>query len=159
MIIKPTTADYFLEGITFLGVIVLLALPVMYYNELPESIPRQYGSSGTPSAFSGKGIIWTLPIIGIFMYFGMMIVNRFPHTFNYPRKVTHKNVEPLYRISTRMMRVLNLIVTWAIVYITFMTIQTALGFQNGLSIYFAPGLVFLILAAIGYYFSQMRKLS
>ncbi|MFK7807001.1 MAG: DUF1648 domain-containing protein [Saprospiraceae bacterium] len=155
--VKLESLDYLIEAITFFGVIVLLALPVMHYSELPGSLPRHYDANGVPDAFGGKGIIWTLPIIGVVMYFGLLIINRFPHTFNYPKKVTAENAEQLYKITTRLMRTMNAIIIWAITYITFATIQTALGYQNGLSVFFAPGLVFLVIAASGYFLKRMKK--
>lgn len=107
--LKPV--DIITELIAILGLVLLIGLPMYFFDELPDSIPRHYGANGEPDGFSEKGIIWTLPIIGVLMYVGMFWLNKYPHIFNYPQEVTKENAKRIYTIGTRMIRTLNAIIT------------------------------------------------
>lgn len=80
--IETKPIDRVVELIGILGLIILLGLPIYFFDKLPESIPRHFGANGEPDGYSGKGIIWTLPIIGLIMYAGMFYLNKHPHIFN-----------------------------------------------------------------------------
>ncbi len=151
MKIEKTLIDIVTEIIGLIGVVLLIGLPLYYFNTLPETIPRHFGANGEPDGFSGKGIIWALPIIGVLMYVGLFWLNKYPHTFNYPQKVTEENAEGLYTMGTKMIRTLNTIITSVFAYITYSTIQTALGNQNGLGAWFTPVFMLLIFGVTGYF--------
>jgi len=91
--IELESIDKVIEVIGIIGLILLIGLPIIYFSELPETIPRHFGFNGQPDGFSGRGIIWTLPIIGVIMYVGMFWLNKYPHTFNYPQQISNKNDE------------------------------------------------------------------
>lgn len=150
--------DSLIEVIGIIGLILLIGLPIIYFSELPETIPRHFGFNGQPDGFSGKGIIWTLPIVGVVMYVGMFWLNKYPHIFNYPQQITEDNAERLYKMATRMMRTLNALIACIFAYITHSTIQTALGNQNGLGTLFTPVFMVLIFGTVGYFlFKSVKK--
>ena len=149
--IVPEPIDRIIESLGVIGIILLVGLPIFHYSSLPDIIPRHYGFNGEPDGFSGKGIIWTLPAIGLLMYLGMAILNKFPHIFNYLIEITSENAERQYIIATKLVRFLNTIIACVFCYITYATIQTALGQQSGLGSYFAPIFIVLILGTIGIY--------
>lgn len=158
--IKKTPVDYTTEVIGVLGLILLIGLPLYYFDQLPETIPRHFGTNGEPDGFSGKGIIWTLPIIGIIMHAGMFWLTKHPHIFNYTQQVTEENAERLYTIGTRMIRTLNAIITCVFAYIINSIIQISLGTQNGLGNWFIPVFMILIFAITGYFlYKSMSKKS
>ena len=152
--IKKTSVDFATEIVGIIGLLLLIGLPLYYFEKLPETIPRHFGANGEADGFSGKGIIWTLPIIGMVMYVGMFWLNKYPHIFNYPQQVTKENAERLYTIGTRMIRTLNSIITCIFAYITYSTIQTSLGNQDGLGTWFTPVFVILIFGVTGYFLYQ-----
>ena len=155
--IEPEPIDRIVESIGVIGVILLIGLPIFHYSSLPDIIPRHYGLSGEPDGFSGKGIIWTLPAIGLVMYVGMAILNKFPHIFNYPKEITSENAKRQYKIATKLVRFLNTIIVCVFCYITYATIQTVLGKQSGLGSYFTPIFVVLIFGTIGIYLYKSIK--
>ncbi|MEN0005556.1 MAG: DUF1648 domain-containing protein [Bacteroidota bacterium] len=131
-----TTYDKTIEVIGWMALCALITLPAMYYASLPDSIPTHFGPDGRPDAFSSKMMIWTLPIIGGITFLGLVYLNRFPHIFNYSTTITPENAERQYQLSTRMVRTINVVTTGLFVYLTYGTIHTALGNQEGLSDYF-----------------------
>ena len=61
--IELAPVDKATELIGIIGLLILIALPIYFFDKLPEIIPRHFAANGEPDGFSGKGIIWTLPII------------------------------------------------------------------------------------------------
>ncbi|MCC5925753.1 MAG: DUF1648 domain-containing protein [Bacteroidetes bacterium] len=156
--IQKESIDYVIERAGFIGLIVLIAVPAYYFGSLPEEVPRHFGADGNPTAWAGKGIIWLLPSMGLILFVKMSILAHFPHIYNYPTKVTEENAERLYRLATRMIRSLNTLIVFVFLYITYSSILTALGEQDGLH----PGFMFAFMGSmflvIGYYiFQSYRK--
>lgn len=155
--LKVDISDKIIELLGVIGLIILIALPIFYYNSLPEIVPQHYGANGEPDGWGGKEKIWTLPIIGFLIYVGLAILNRFPNVFNYPKKITEENVVRQFRIATRMIRLLNTLIVYDFSYITYATIQTAFGKQNGLGNYFMPLFIISIFGTVGYSIYKLLK--
>ncbi len=158
-VIRPelTKADKFIEILAVGLLLSLFILPAWYYPLLPERIPRHYGIDGQPDAYSGKWIIWTLPLLGLIIYAGLTILNRFPHIFNYPQTITNENAGKQYKIATQLLRLLKAILLAIFVYLIISTIQSALGNRDGLGFWFLPLFLVLIFGTLGYYIYQMMK--
>lgn len=146
--IKKNIFDWTLELITLLIFLLVLAVPIIYYNELPETVPRHFNAAGEPDAYGSKTILWILPLICSLMYVGLTILNRYPHIFNYLDEITEENAERQYRMATKLIRILKLIVTATFCYILFQTVQTALDHQQGLGTYFLPIFIVVMIAII-----------
>lgn len=67
---------------------------------------------------------------------GMTIVNRFPHLFNYPVKITKENAFRQYANASRMMRYLKFISVVILGVISFKTIPNAAGTSDELGEWF-----------------------
>ena len=89
--IELDVSDWTMEiiGATFL--VLMIGFPLYYFNELPNTIPIHFNGSGEADGFSQKNTVWTLPVIGLVIYIGMLILNRYPHILNYPREITEEN--------------------------------------------------------------------
>ncbi len=156
--IELDSQDRIIEAIGAVAIILLIALPAYYYGQLPESIPGHYDWRGQPDSYSNKATIWILPAIGIFLFVVLTAVNKYPHTFNYLTEITEENAPEQYRIVGKLMRGLNTLITCLFTYMTYSTILTALGKQNGLGPYFLPIFLALIFGATGYYLYRSIKL-
>ncbi len=149
--------DYLIQGIGILGLLTLIILPVYYYDQLPDVIPSHYGANGKADGFSGKGIIWMLPILGLILYLGIHWLNKYPHIFNFPQKVTEENAERLYTIATKVTRFINAQIAIVFTYITYSTIQTSLGYQDGLSSNFTILFIVSNFLIVGFLLYQSTK--
>ena len=146
--------------VEILGIAVLfftIVFPVISYNQLPDSIPRHFDINGQPDAYGSKWLIFILPLIGIVLYTGLTILNRYPHIFNYPTKVTEENAERLYKNATKLVRILNTLTISIFAYITYVTIQTGLGKQSGLGNYFFIAFLILFSVPIGFFIIKSMK--
>lgn len=78
------------DSIGIFGILFLIALSIFYFGDLPDIIPRHYALNGMPDGFGKKAIIWFLTVIGLIIYTGMFLPTKYPHVFNYPKKLTKK---------------------------------------------------------------------
>lgn len=150
-------SDFIIEIIGAIFIIMMIAWPLYFFNELPDIIPSHFNAAGEPDGFSQKNTIWSMPALGLFSYISMFILNKFPHIFNYPKEITEENAERQYRIATKLIRTLNVLIAAGFFYISLRTIQTALNEQNGLGTFFLPIFLLTIFGTIGVYMYQALK--
>jgi len=75
-----------------------------------DTIPHQSNSEGTAVVSSVESIILSLSLIATFLFLGLTFLNKFPHIFNYPMKITPENAVRQYTMATRLIRFLRLFV-------------------------------------------------
>lgn len=150
-----STQDCLLEISGCLLLILQWLVVLYYYSGLPEQIPTHFNIQGQPDDTGHKNMLFFLPAISLVLYTGMTILNRYPHIFNYPGKITPQNAERQYLIATRLIRYLKFIVVLTFFAITLSIILTAKNISTGLGVWFLP--VFLMLIYIPL-FAAIRKL-
>lgn len=148
---RPGEVDKLLEAVGIAGLLFLIGVPIYYYGALPETIPHHYDATGKPDAYGEKGIIWTLPLLGIALFVFLSVLKKSPHMFNYTVKITQENAERQYALALRMLRTLNAIITCSFAYIAFGTVRAALGMQDGLSRVFTPVFLILIVGTVVFF--------
>ncbi len=144
--IKPTIADHVLEAAAILMLLALWCIVIFGYLNLPETIPIHFNGAGEPDGYGGKGTLILMPAIATVMYFVLTLVNRNPHSFNYPVTITEENAEKQYRIATRMIRTVKLSVMVLFCAIEWGSYKVAMGQQDGLGRYFilfVLGIIFI----------------
>ncbi len=155
--IKLTQPDAFLEMLGWATLGVLWFLTLYNYSSLPSTIPTHFNASGQIDNYGSKSTILILPIIGTVIFVGMTLINKIPHSFNYPRKITPENAEIQYTYATKMIRYLKLmilIVFSSIVYITNLAVASK---SDGAGIWFVPVIVGSIFMPVIYFIIKMIK--
>lgn len=150
-----TVQDRLLEIAGWLFLILQWLVVLYYYSGLPELIPAHFNIQGQPDDTGHKDMLFFLPAISLMLYTGMTILNRYPHIFNYPGKITPQNAERQYLIATRLIRYLKFLVVLTFFAITLSIILTAKNISTGLGSWFLP--VFLMLIYIPL-FAAIRKI-
>lgn len=141
--IKRTTADWITEFIAFSFLIILIAMPLIFSNDLPEKIPVHFNFAGEPDDYGSRLTLWLLPATGFIMYLVMTILEGFPHIYNYPVEIIAENAFNQYRLATRLIRILKTLIVLIFTFISYRTIKTALGNTAGLGKAFLP--IFLLI--------------
>lgn len=149
--VRKEFIDSFLELCALCSLILLIVYPLMKWSQLPDKIPIHFGLSGKPDNYADKIYILLLPLLGSILFIGFHIINKFPHTFNYPVKITEENAPRQYLLATRLMRYLMVFVTMTFLYIVWGSIQSALGNENGLGKYFIVIFCLTLFTIIIYY--------
>ncbi len=155
--VDKTTSDKIVE---YIGWFLLLAMWVyvfMYYSHLPDIIPSHYDAQGVPDGYSDRSTIFTMPIAATVIYISLIILNKYPHLFNYLTIITDKNAVQQYTYATRMIRYLNLIIVVLFFYIVYVTVQNALGEMTGMGTWFLPVFILVIVAPIFYYVIKTKQ--
>ena len=135
----------------------LIALPFLYYADLPDTIPIHYGADGKADGYGSILTIFLLPAIGTLLFAGLTMLNKYPHLFNYPHEITEENKERSYRSAQKMISALKLLITLIFAYITFVTIRKSDSDTASLGTLFLPLTCFMIFGLIAYYVARMLR--
>ena len=135
----------------------MIGLPIYYYGILPDKVPQHFGFDGEPTSYGSKSMIWGLPMAGLFTYGLLALLNRYPHSFNYPIKITEENAFDQYQKATRFMRALNTFFAVLFAYITYIIIQNGLGKPTPLGSYFTLFVLGGTFLLIGIYLYESFK--
>jgi uncharacterized membrane protein len=153
-----TILDYSLEVISLLGLVAILVLPIIFYSQLPETIPVHFNATGNPDSFGSKATLWILPALAAVIYVFITIGSRYPDKFNYPVALTPENTQRQYKNSILMLRFVKAIVTVLFFYVVVMSVLTGLNRATGIGIYFLPVFIVTLLGTIGFFLYRMFRL-
>ena len=144
--LKLKKTDYVLEIIGLIGIISLIALPIYFFNQIPpDHIPKHFNSLGEADSFGSRALLWILPVIGIILYIGMTLMNRFSFAFDYPPKqATHEHAERMYDIGKRTVRLLKVIIILSLATLNYKLIEIGMRQTKEIGEFFLP-LIFTIL--------------
>lgn len=152
-----TTTDKVIELVGWICLIGIWFLTLSNYPSLPETIPIHYNGMGKADGFGNKSSLLALPIVATILYVGMTILNKYPHVFNYPSDITEQNAFKNYKIATRLIRVLKIVIIIIFGLIVIGTLRNIYGNADGLGIWFLPLIMGLLFVPIIYFLIQMSK--
>jgi uncharacterized membrane protein len=118
---------------------------------LPEQIPSHFNAAGVADNYSPKTRLFILPLVTTLAYAAMTLLNRHPHLYNYLTPVTQENARQMYTTSTRLIRILKLVVVVIFNGIVFMTYRAVFTKTDHIGAWFLPlALALLILPNLLY---------
>lgn len=149
---------------TFLNLAALAALLALWAltawsiagpYPLPPHIPTHFDIAGRPNAWGEPAMLWLLPIIVTVILGLMSLVSRRPHSFNFPVRVTPANRPRLESVALGMIAWLRLEIAGAMLWIQYATIESARHSRLGLSPWFVPITIVVVLGTILGHIRQM----
>lgn len=149
--IKPalTVFDKALEITGWCALAGLWLFTIIKYPAAPDTIPIHFNAAGEADSFGSKQIIFFLPVIGTALFLAMTWLNRYPHIFNYPVRITAENALRQYTVATRLIRFLKLAVTGIFLLIVLKALGT---FGQALSgVWFLPVVLAIIFIPLAGY--------
>ncbi|PID14680.1 hypothetical protein CSV63_11335 [Sporosarcina sp. P34] len=142
-------------------VIALFAAALVYlllqWNQLPDRIPAHFGANGEVDRYGSKIELLLLSVIGIVMWVGLWIVEKYPYMFNY-MNLRPDNVEIQYRYGVLFMNVIKNLSTLVVVFLLWQSVDIALARIDSLNAPILITLLVLLFGAIGVYFYKVLKL-
>lgn len=157
IIIHPSQLDKTIELISKILLLIMWILAVFTFINMPAIVPVHFGASGKPDDYGSKATLWILPLLGTIIYFGLTWLNQYPQIFNYPTKITEANAGQQYMMATRMLRFLKAGILLIFTFIILFTYLTATGYANGLSNWFLPLMLVIILSPTSYFIAKSVK--
>lgn len=151
--------DKTLEFLTIAALLFSIFYTAVNYAGLPETIPTHFDSNGNPDSYGNKIMIWLAPAISIVICLGLIILNKYPHYFNYLVKITPENAQRQYLLAQSMLRKLNLLIALMFLFVTYSTIkstQSETGNIDTIIITYSVAGIFIIL--IHYLIQSSKKL-
>lgn len=127
------------------------------YSTMPDIIPTHFDASGKPDAEGSRSTIWIMPAIASVSYVLLTLLNRVPHIFNYPVRITEGNAAFQYRNATRMIRVMNLVLIVTFFIIGVIMYRVAMGKMEGTGTAIILVVMILPIVPVLYYLIKARK--
>jgi uncharacterized membrane protein len=152
-----TKTDKTFEILGWVSIVAIWLLTIINYANLPHTIPIHYNVAGQADGFGGKSNILTLPLIATVLFIGLTILNKFPHHFNYPTKITADNASREYTKVTRLIRYLKFIIVIVFGLMAFQTIRSANGQTSKLGVLLLPFTLGLIILPLIFYVVKSFK--
>jgi uncharacterized membrane protein len=137
----------------FIG-LLLFFISIFYlisrWNVLPEQVPIHYNASGAADDWGAKGFIF-LPLgIGITLWIGIYILEKYPHLHN-NSFITAENVERQYRNSSLMLNFLKNELLLLFSFNSFNDVHVAVGNESLLGVWELPIVFILIFGTLAFF--------
>lgn len=155
--LKLTLIDWIAELISLLLVVLCWVVIFISYSQLPETIASHFDSFGKANGFSSKESIIALPIITTFLFIGLSVLNKYPHSFNIPVVITETNAFKQYTYATRLVRFLKLSLTTTFFILINSIINSAKKETMDISPWLLPLVLCLVFTPIIVYFIISRR--
>lgn len=156
--LELTSTDRIIEIAGWLAMAFIWIITLFHFRNLPEIIPSHFNAAGEADGFGPRASIFILPVTGSLVFIGLTILNRFPHVFNYPVKITPENAAKQYTMATRMIRFLKLSILVIFSIVVYMSSYAAIHQTNSIGIWILPSMMIIIFVPLGYYiFKSFRN--
>jgi len=159
---KTKTSSSPLKYLNVLSWVLVLgcwAYVCFQYAHLPVLIPTHFNGVGQADGFSSRQMIFILPTLITLLNLGLMLLNRYPHQFNYPVEITKENRSQQYENSQMLLVTIQLAITLVFALILFYSIRAALLQQEFIPVWLLPLSLFLIFAPIFLFLWRAYKIS
>jgi uncharacterized membrane protein len=152
-ILSARLSPLLIAGELAAAIAILLAVLIIvhFWAVLPDRIPIHFGFSGQPDAWGDKVMIWLLPAVAAIIFMVLAAVSRYPHTFNYPVRITDENAQRQYLLALSLLVWLKAEVCWLFAFIVRQQILVALGYSQQFSMELVWGIIVLIFGTVGVY--------
>ncbi|WP_029268201.1 DUF1648 domain-containing protein [Virgibacillus alimentarius] len=153
--IKQTPIEKILNIIAFVIFLGSILYILFEWSSMPNEVPGHYNAIGEVDRWGRKGELWIVPFVGLVLWVGLSILEKFPHIHNYSN-LTEDNAEQQYKNSRLMLNFLKNEILLIFAYINWKDIQVAKGQAESLGIWFLP--IFLIIIFGTLIFFVLRSL-
>ncbi len=145
------------DVLALLGIAAFLVLILLYWTQLPATIPIHFDLKGNADGWGSKATILVLPGIAIFIYLLMTLLARSRQNFNYPVRITPENANRQYRLARHLLAVIKVAIVWGFLGLTWLILQAAGSQDPQLGAWPVIAFVGLIFAVIGGYLVMAFK--
>jgi uncharacterized membrane protein len=155
--LPPTVSERIAEiagGVLISAFVVFAAVVV---PRLPAAVPVHFGADGRPDAWGAPSSLLLLPALGVVLYLGLSVLQRYPQIYNYPTIVTRENAAALYRTGRQFVLGAKLFVTVTFAIIFYGSVSLALGGPEVLGPWFLPTVLMSLAALLSVFVARMVR--
>jgi uncharacterized membrane protein len=149
--IPATPTEKVLGILAAVGVMLTWIIVASAWPNLPQLVPTHFGLNGKADATGPAWTVWILPVVQLLLATLLTVVKRYPQSFNYLWAITPKNAGRQYLLARMLIGWLCLEMVSLFAYLSWQTIQTALGSSVGLGLWFLPIILLVLTLTIGFY--------
>lgn len=143
---EMTPQDWLMEICALSGLVAMLAYVAFHYSRLPDMIPVHLDTRGNAEGFGNREQVWILPGISFLLYLIMPQVLRFKMILNSSRFLYRVRTQKQFNGRIRLLRFQKMILIWGFFNLSATTIRLSLHPGTGISAWFFP--VFICLLVI-----------
>lgn len=155
--IQRDTSDLLVDIVALVAIAALWGVPAYFYSSLPDTIPTHFGFDGKPDDWGEKWFLWIVPGLATTMYIFLHFLSKFPHLFNYTTTINQDNALRQYTLATKLIRRINTLVLFMLLYINISIVFVALQKMDGLSFWVVPGFIIVLMGTLVYYLYLSAK--
>ncbi|MEG3904851.1 MULTISPECIES: DUF1648 domain-containing protein [unclassified Microcoleus] len=122
------------ELLAAIALLLAVLLIVKFWAVLPDRIPIHFGLGGLADAWGDKVTIWIVPAVAAIIFAVLTAISRYPHTFNYPVRITSENAHRQYLLARGLLVWLKAEICWLLAFVVRQQILVALGNAQRFSI-------------------------
>ncbi|WP_179134425.1 DUF1648 domain-containing protein [Oceanobacillus timonensis] len=127
--LKMTFIEKLLNVVGILSFSGVMMYMIYTWNAVPNLVPGHYNVSGEVTRWGGREELFILLAVGVLLWIGMTVLERFPHVHNY-KNLTEANIKGQYINSRMMMNVLKNEIAILFPFIIWNDIRVARGFSS-----------------------------
>lgn len=132
---------------------------VLNWDSLPARLPRHFGFSGRPDAWTGgSGGIFLLAATSVGIYVLLSLIPRFPSLANVPVGLTDENRERQLKLLGTFQALLKAWLIGTMLWINVATVEVGRGAAEGLGAWFIPLTMAAVLGATAVYLRKSYQL-
>lgn len=148
--------DWALEVISLAALAAIIAAVATHWNDLPNIVPKHFGASGKPNGWGGKNSLWILPGTAVGLYVLLTLAARYQQLINLPISVDRSRPE-VRQIIFRFANVLKAAILIVLFYLSWASVNTALGKATGLGRQTLPIILVAVAVPLVYYVLKLRR--
>jgi uncharacterized membrane protein len=113
-------------GLSLLGLLLVIFIPIFYFGDLPERIPTHFDASGRPDNWGERMTIWIWSGVAIAIWVTMVLLGRSASSMLDFSRIKEGKEELAAQCMMTSIHMMSAFLLWMFVYILWHMIQMAL---------------------------------
>lgn len=109
------------------GMLVMVLLIAVNWGDMPDTVPTHFNGAGEADDWGSKFTLLILPSIAILVHIFLAVIERKPHTHNYPARITEENAALFYAESVKIINLTKNIIAMMFAFITYHMVRGAIN--------------------------------
>jgi len=161
MELPASPTDKLLDKLSYAALGFLWIYTAVNYSHLPATIPIHFNLKGEMDGYGSKELLWILPVVVMLVVSLLSFIKKHPDVMNkysYPkRELTPEEFEKHVRLTTRLLRTMQLVIAIAFNLITFEIIRSVNNGKSDMPPYTIPAFIIIMLLPTLIFIYKMNR--